>query len=403
MLAAITTMGQRRMPLADDDFARNLLTTVNRVYTVLEKPKDHFKLLAETLDSVTAKGAPVYSAKIVLPGSISSTVEKISTDPESGIARWEWCVQFVNEPKKMADTSAVRKLQRTIDTLLNSFNKRPGGQTWIYNSLDQSWMKECLLELRIIFKEPFTASRQQIRDSLVTLYLPLLKNKALTKTASYQFMGALEIEGFSNEEKVDIIMPVVKQVINHDFYAGYLFVLNRPYYISNFNAALTPEQRERVTKTAREELDAYYASFEKPKQNPVVQQQQKIAAEKIPDDPCQKEIYYLKNKPGYYIVYNGSTALISAYSCPENTYTLCYLDGKGKLVFVKNIPLASVAGVPRSSASPFIICSNCRGQGYFMEYDWYDMNSYTGHYARSNKLRQISCGVCSGSGHIKVR
>jgi hypothetical protein len=402
-LAVTTATGQRRVPLVDDAFARNLLTTVNRVYTVLEKPKDHFKLLAGSLDSVTAKGAPVYSAKIVLPGSISTTVEKTSTNLDQGIAQWEWCVRFVNEPWKMADTSPIRNLQRAIDTLLNSFSKKPGVRTWVYNSLDQSWMKECVLELRITFREPYTASRQQIKDSLVSVYLPLLKQKEFTNAVSYQFYGALDIEGFSNEEKVEIIMPVVKQVINHDFYAGYLFVLNRPYYISNFNAALTPEQRERVTKTARGELDAYYASFEKPKQNPVVQQQQKLASEKIPDDPCQKEIYYLKNKPGYYITYNGTTALISGYSCPENSYTICYLDTKGKLVFAKNIPVASIAGAPRSSASPFIICNNCRGQGYFMEYDWYDMNSYTGHYARSNKLRQISCGVCSGSGHIKVR
>lgn len=395
---------QRRVPIADDEFARNLLTTVNRVYTVLDKPQDHLALLAGSLDSVTKKGAPVLSAAIVFPGCISTTVEKVSNNLDKGISEWQWCARFVSEPKKMTDTPAVRKLKLTIDTLLNSFTgKKTVAKTFTYSSLDRSWEDQCVLELRISFNQPQTASRQEIRDSLVSLYLPVLKNKEFTMAASYQFYGALEIEGFSNEEKVEIIMPVVKEVINHDFYAGYLFVLNRPYYVKDFHAALTPGQRERISKTASSELNAYYKSFEKPAKNPVVVQYQKQAAEKIPEDPCGKEIYHLKHKPGHYITYHGTTALVSAYSCSANTYTICYLDAKGKLVFDKNIPVASLANAQQSSASPFIVCSNCRGQGYFMEYDWYDMNSYTGHYARSNKLRQITCGICSGSGHIKVR
>ncbi len=404
LLLSGTTESQRRIPVADDEFSRNLLITVNRVYSVLEQPKNHLKLLAGPLDSVGEKGTPVHSAMIISPGSVSTTVEKIYVNQQEKTVRWEWCARFVREPKKTADTAAARRLQIAIDTLLSSFIVgKPGVRIYTYNSLDQSWVTDCLLDVRIAFKQPYRTTPEEARDSVVALYLPMLKDKTFTSAASYQFYGALDIEGFSNEEKVEIIMPVVKEVINHDFYAGYLFVLNRPYYVKSFDAALTAEQRQRVTKTAREELDKYYDSFSKKENPPVVQQVQKKPAERVPTDPCEREIYNLANKPGQYIIYNGTTALISAYSCPDNTYTICYLDTKGKLTFANNLSVSAIAGAARTSASPFIICSNCRGKGHFMEYDWYDMNSYTGHYARSNKLRQITCGVCSGSGHIKVR
>lgn len=309
----------------------------------------------------------------------------------------------VDQPKKEIDLAAVKKLKQAIDTLLTSFTaKKQGVSIYTSGNVDDAWYKECVLDLRISFERPHNASPQQIKDSLLALYLPILKKKEFTREAGFQFLGALDIEGFSNEEKEEIIMPVAKEVINHDFYAGYLFVLNKPYYIRNYNAALTVEQRERVTKTARQELDASYAKNGEQKKDPVVQQQQKQAAEKIPTDPCEKEIYYLKHKPGQYIAYNGTTAFVSAYSCPDNTYTICYLD-KGKLVFKKNIAVASLANAHHSAASPFVICRNCQGKGNFMEYKWYYMNNYSGHYARSNEQHQVTCGVCLGSGYIKVR
>jgi hypothetical protein len=56
-----------------------------------------------------------------------------------------------------------------------------------------------------------------------------------------------------------------------------------------------------------------------------------------------------------------------------------------------------------STQFPFLLCNHCKGVGYFMEYDWYQMGVGSSLYARSTKQRLYTCGVCSGKGYIQVR
>lgn len=389
-----------------DSFAINLLTTMNRVYTIIEQQKNPFPQLAAEISDIS-KGVPRYEARIQLPGSIQTFVTQSATNFEKKKTTWAWTAILKKQPRKTADTAAFRIMQSRVDTLIKAFAQRTknglGSRT--FSNTHWDFGDEYLLQLHISFEMPLMLTKQEIKDSILAVYRPLLMSRNTVKDASTHFFGALELGGFSNDEKKAIILPLMKEVINLDFYTGYTFILNRPYYISveNYYTILTPGQQERVRATAKKELDDYYASFKKPENNPVVEQQKKIEEKKVPTDPCEKEIFYLKHKPGAYVQFNGKISLIQTYSCPDNTYTICYVNAGNKLVFEKNIPTTRLDAASSTNAAPFIICRNCSGKGSFWEYDWYATNSYSGHYARSNKQRQYPCGVCWGNGHLKVR
>ena len=88
-----------------------------------------------------------------------------------------------------------------------------------------------------------------------------------------------------------------------------------------------------------------------------------------------------------------------SYDCTAHTYKVIIFDRAANRVLRPTVTEATArTSYQPTRERPFTICPYCRGEGSWMEYEWVQMNSYSDYYARTNRQRRVSCGVCKGWG-----
>lgn len=406
-----TSAGPSTKVAIKDTFAFYLLSTVDKVLRIAEDPSKHPMLLAGEHIRTHRTGEGIYQSTIVMPGAVTSELKFVRTFRKEGKSNWQWVVTIADTPK--GKDPRLSALVQKIDTLIRNFDSRvkaPGAVVSIYTNsyINTSWNKRDQVYLTVGFSRNIYNTEQDALDSIVRLYHPLLSDKRTAKECAEKFAYAITIEGFEHSKANELFTGQVLQIVNKDVAAAFQVMMGAPFFIDvkAIKEKLSPSQQEQVVKMAQQVIGDYDKHMDKlTRKDVVVEKKKEIEKEKPPSDPCEKKLWDLGIKPGYYIQGNGHVAYVREYSCSTNTFSIAYQDPKqnNKLVLKSGISYADMKAYSYTSSAPFIICSHCRGAGHSMEYDWYQMGVGSNFYAQSNKQRKYTCGVCKGSGYIKVR
>jgi hypothetical protein len=394
-----------------DTFAFYLLSTLDKVLRIAEDPSKHPMLLAGEHIRTHRTGEGIYQSTIAMPGAITSELKFVRTFRKEGRSNWQWVLTIADTPK--GKDPRLSALVQKIDTLIKNFDSRTkasGAGVAIYTNsyINTSWKNRDQIYLTIGFSRKIYNTEQGAIDSLISLYHPLLSDKTTAQECAEKFAYAITIEGFEHEKARELFTAQVLQIVDKNVPAAFQVMMGAPFFIDvkEIKAKLSPSQQEQVVKMAQQVIGDYDKHMDKlTRKDVVVEKKKEIEKEKPPSDPCEKRLWDLKIKPGYYVQGNGHIAYVREYSCATNTFSIAYQDPKqnNKLVLKSGISYAGMKAYSYTSSAPFIICSHCQGAGHSMEYDWYQMGVGSNFYAQSNKQRKYTCGVCKGSGYIKVR
>lgn len=391
-----------------DTFAFNLLTTVDKVLRTALDPKQPAMALAGELLRTDPDGAGIYRATYELPGSIETILKLTYTNGYNNSKLWSWVATMMVQPKN-SDTTAMHNLNVKMDSILKSFASRDLKDTRITvgNNYYISYRDVDRLTLEVSFSKPSHTKVENVYDSLISLYKPLLMNSATVRECADKFSRALQLEGIQPEMGKKAYASIIRDIADRDVTAAFLTLLAAPYYVENKEilALLSSSQQSEFRSLAQKNLDDFYRKYNNtPQQDPVVAQTKQIEKEKPPADPCAREVWELRIKPGAFVMANGQVSYVMDYSCATDKYTIAWVDPtKKKLFFDRNVAVFTMNTYSQTRDAPFLPCSHCKGIGYSEEHDWYQTGVGSNFYARSNNTRKYSCGVCSGAGYLKVR
>jgi hypothetical protein len=385
-----------------DTFAFNVLTTIDKVLRIAEDPKQHPMQLAGELLKSSHRGGGIYQSTINIPGSVGTEFNQSSTDRDKQTTSWEWTATMIDTPKgQYRDAAAIKQ---KLDSLIVNFKNRSKSSIYVSGAINDKYYDRDRVVIYVTIFKGLHNTEQQAIDSVVNLYRPLLSNRATADECSQKFTKALDLEGVKQPRIIEIFTDLFKEIANKNLGAAFDMLVGGPHYIDVqiAKSVLSYSQQEEIKNMASRKVDEFYGR-NYPKPDVVVEKKKEIEQQQAPTDPCKKQIWELRIKPGWYISGNGRTAYVTEYSCATHTYTIAWVNDAKKLVFEKNLSPGAMAVYTGTSSSPFTICGHCKGIGYSMENDWYQVNVASNYYAKSDKQRKYSCGVCSGSGYIKLR
>lgn len=395
-----------------DTFAINILTTVDKVLRIAEDPKRSAMELAGEPISMNFNGSMKYRSAVPFPGKATTEFEQTQTWRNHGITNWQWQVRLLDFPKGQ-QTALINATKKKVDSLLLSFDsrKRPPYPDGTYEVLtaaliNLSYYDTDGLLLIVRVSKKLHNTEQQAVDSLLNLYKPLMVDPQVAHDKGGTFANAFRMEHISEAKTKEVFTSLLKELANKNISATYQLLLNAPSFLDfqAITAQFTEAQRTQIKDLARKDIDAFYANNNKPATDPVIEKRKEIKEKQPPSDPCEREIWELTIKPGYYVSGNNRVAYVRDYNCATDRYTVLYKDAsKNNRLVAEGLSVEDMKAYRHTAAAPFIVCSNCRGIGYSMEYDWYQVNVASNAYARSNDQRKYTCGVCAGSGYIKVR
>ncbi len=417
LLALLVSVGLRAQPskkipvkspvgtTIKDTFAFNVLTALDKVLRVAEDPTKHPMLLAGELLKMSWRGGGLYQSAISVPGSVRAEFSQTHTDRDKRTTDWEWTLTLIDTPKGKHPGAAA--IKQKLDSLIVSFEKRKQGKFSMYvggSINDKYYERDGVYIIVNLYKGLYNLEQRAI-DSIVNLYKPLLSDRATAGDCAVKFTKALELEGIKQDKIIMLFTNLFEEIANKNLGAAFDMLVGGPSFIDvkKTTEGLSYSQQEEIKKMASKKVQDFYAEYNGyPKPDVVVAKKKEIEKKQPPADPCKREIWELRVKPGWYVSGNNRIAYVTEYSCATHTYTIAWVNGT-KLVFEKGISPDAMAAYIGTTSSPFIVCDQCKGIGYSMEYDWYQVNVASNYYAKSDKQRQYSCGVCSGRGHIKVR
>ena len=395
-----------------DTFAINILNTVDKVLRIAEDPKRSAMELAGEPIRMNFNGAMIYQSSLPFPGKAATEFELTQTWRKHDITEWQWQVRLLDFPKGQ-QTAQVIATKKKVDSLLFSFASRkrtpyPDGsyEVTTYSWTNSNYYDSDALFLIVRVKKKLHNTEQQALDSLLRLYKPLMADPVVAHEKGGTFANAFLREDISEAKTKGVYSDLLKEMSNKNISATYQLMLTAPSFVDlqAITAQLTEAQRTQIRELARKDIDAFYGNNNKPAIDPVIEKQKEIKEKQPPSDPCEREIWELSIKPGYYVSGNNRVAYVRDYSCATNRYTIFWMDAsKNNRLTSEGLSIEDMKAYRHTSAAPFIICSNCRGLGHSLEYDWYQVNVASNAYARSNDQRKYTCGVCSGAGYIKVR
>jgi hypothetical protein len=392
-----------------DSFAFNLLTTLDKVFNIVENPKKDWSALAGPLLSTTNEGEGEYQAAIQFPGGVNTKLIRQSTNRRTGLTDWRWQVLVFDLPKGIQGEK-VKTTQLKIDSLLTNFEKRKGTGTHKVSYLSTiSWINEKLwntdqLLLSVDFFKPITNTPEEAIDSIVRLYKPLFLNKTTARGLGRKFPYALKREDIPEEKIREVVQRTFLEVAAVDLECAFYMALDVPYFIEvrKLKESLSYDQQQKITAMAQKLIDEYNA--EKNKKNgvdPVVEQKKKKDAEVAAIDPCEKDRKKIIPKNAF-LEKGGQIIYVMNFSCETRKYKIAWINTTNKLV-LGTATEEEINKCNTTSQAPFLPCSQCDGVGHSLEYDWYQTGVGSNFYARSNKQRTYTCGVCHGSGYLKIR
>lgn len=392
-----------------DSFALTILTTIDQLLRFAEDPKKTAMSVAGELQKTNTNGAGIYNSPVRFPGFGNATLMLSSTSRKINLSTWEWQGMIYQFPKGQ-QTALLKQTEAKLDTLIKSFDARKTNSLsnfyiTVRNWSDKSWLEKDELSVLVTFNKKVTNTEQSAIDSILQLYRPLLSSPATAKTCVSQFAEALALEGVERPKVKEIFINELKSVANTNTQAAFNMLLSGPSYIDvkEATAQLTSSQQDQLKRMANQYIDDFNKKYNNvPTTDVVVEKKKELEKAKPPSDPCEREMWETGVKPGKYLSVNGKTAIVSDYSCTTHTYTLAVLDN-GKIQFHYSVTREQVKKYPASYDYTFMLCSRCNGAGHSMEYDWYQMSTGSNFYARSDKQTKYTCGICKGSGYIKIR
>jgi hypothetical protein len=389
-----------------DTFAFNVLSTIDKVLHVAGDPTKHPMLLAGELFKTSFRGSGIYQSAISIPGSVRTEFTQTNTDRDKHTTTWEWTVTMIDTPK--GKNAGAAALKQKLDSLIVSFKKREQGTFSMYvsGSINDKYYERDQVRIIVSIYKGLYNTEQGAIDSVVNLYKPRLSDRTTAGDCAGKFTKALELEGIKQDKIIVLFTDLFKEIANKNLGAAFDMLVGGPGYIDvkTTTSGLSYSQQEEIKKMASKKVDDFYAEYNGyPKPDVVVEKKKEIEKQQPPADPCKREIWELRVKPGWYVSGNGRIAYVTEYSCTTHTYTIAWINATKKLVFEKGLSPDVMAAYTGTTSSPFIVCSYCKGIGYSMEYDWYQVNVASNYYAKSNKQTQYSCGQCKGAGYINVR
>lgn len=409
---AQTTTNKKQIT-AQDSVALNLLTTVARVVNIAEDAKQQAMALAGKQLSTNADGVAVYESTVQLPGYPASTLTQYSTRRTEKLTTWNWETVLIDQPKSQGPAT-IKQLQTKVDSILSFFTKKNVAlnnkpHMAVVSTIDQlyDWRGNYTLLLQVSFTKPLHNTLEQAVDSIDTLYRPLLSVPLTAAQLGEKYQRAMEAEEVSNERIKKEFTAMVKAIADKNIQAAFNLVMRGRFYINakEVNEQLSTGQQQQMKTMATQLIDEYNAQFKKPapKTDAVAAQKKEIQKATPPTDKCKRQLWEMGLELGSFISGEGKDAQLIEHDCNTNQFKIAWLDkAKNKIMFA-SINQQQIKNYKSSTQFPFLLCNHCKGVGYFMEYDWYQMGVGSSFYARSTKQRLYTCGVCSGKGYIQVR
>lgn len=384
-----------------DTFAINLLNSVDKLLGMATNDKITGKAMAGEFIGITEGEHTEWLSLAQVPSSIKTTCLHDHSFRNYECVRWEWTAII---PQGKGDKPVTKE---RVEKIVQNFNIKDiqyKGQNFqcevnAYNSE---------VFLKITYFKALHNTEQEAIDSLLQLYKPLLLSRQTAGTCIRRLENAFGIEGISKEAVLATYKKLIKQIADTDIEAAFetMMGIRSDEDSKIILNQLSYAQQEQIRTMAKKIVADYNAQFtpKTPQTDVVLAKKKEIEKAKVPTDPCEREIWELKLKPGNYITGNGWAGQITGYSCGNNTYNIAWYDAKAKRITMeKNVLVNATSAYSLANNAPFMICRNCQGEGHSLEYEWYQVNVASSTYARSNKQNKVPCGACGSRGCIIVR
>ncbi len=387
-----------------DTFALRLLTSIDRLLQMATDEKITGKAMVGEFIGVTSGENPEWQSAVQVPGSSKTTCTHYYTFRNEGITDWNWIATIPKSAGGSRTTTPAKERAEKVVQSFNIQNMQYKGRPFTASVYEY----DTSIFIKINYYKGLHNTEKDVLDSMDQLYRPLLFKKQTAGECIKRLQSALSTEGISKDVSLTYFKKLVPQIANVSVEAAFetLMGIDSQADYKEIVSGLSYTQKEEIRTIAKKVVSDYVDAqkAQRDKTDVVVAQKKEIEKVQAPTDPCQKEIWELKLKPGNYVSANGAIGLISAFFCNTHTYTIAWYDAKSKRIsLAKNVTVAETSSYSLAYNAPFMLCRSCKGEGSHMEYEWYQMNVASSYYARSNKQTKIPCGECGSRGCIVVR
>jgi|GEM_PF-2538913 len=265
-------------------FEMNLTASIKNVIRLAQDTQKEGYLFTKELIKVSNEGEPTYAAAFPMPG-FNARITKGRTDRKKGLTYWNWSTSFMEAPKggKVAEIEA---LATKGDSIVKDFQQYLAPDklhavvsVYISKVVNNKYDTTDYAALVIGFTKPVYQTEQQVYDSLVNLYKPLLADPATAKAATNQFCYALVHEGFAESKAVSAIRELLPGIADQNINAAYGVCMGFPYFVKYdlVKDVISTQQQEKLKGMAQKFIDDWDAEWKKKygKADRVVVQQKK--------------------------------------------------------------------------------------------------------------------------------
>lgn len=274
-----------------DAFEMNVIACFNNIIRLAENPKKDHAFLTKELIKISNEGEPTYTAPFPMPG-FEATLTKGSVDRKKGLVYWTWETKFIEAPKGKK-ASEIEVLANKADSIAKLYRAHfipdkanAVAYITVSRAIESSYRETNYASVVASFTKPFYQTEQQVTDSLVRFYQPLLSDPASAKRCTRQFCYAFLREGFEEEKAKKTLQSLLPAIAAKSIEAVYQIAVGSPYFIKapDITSQLTASQNETLKQLAiqgQKEYEAYWRKLQG-KSDPVVAQQKKLQTAQAP-------------------------------------------------------------------------------------------------------------------------
>jgi len=248
-----------------DTFSFQITDAIKKVTTVAVNPKKTAMSLASVFIKNGDYEMPIYSSTVAIPGK-ENTLQKGRVNRLNDTTQWKWNSVIVSSPRGVK-VAEIHSLKEKIDSILQKIpelaatdSKNHISMISVYESVNQSWRDNDILELSIWFTKPNNNTEQQAIDSILKMYRPMLSNVYQAREAAKRFPEALLTEDVAKGKVIDIFKQELKATADVNTRAAFEMLMGVPYSIplDNLKDGLTYNQKQDISGYADELVKGYY-------------------------------------------------------------------------------------------------------------------------------------------------
>lgn len=278
------------IPGQPGNFEMNIEASIKNVIRLAQDNQKNASFFTRELIRVLKEGEPVYAAPFPIPG-FNATITKGRTDRKKGLTYWTWSTHFMDAPKgeKGAEIEALAARADSIAARYQPYlaPEKANAVSYIYVSrvVNKPYYESNYAALEISFAKPVYQTEQQVYDSLVSLYQPLLADPGAAKASASQFCYALVHEGFEESKAVPAIREMLPGIADSNINAAFAVCMGLPFFVK-YDAVkdvLTYQQQEKLKTMAQAFINDWEEEWKRKygKTDRVVVQQKKTETAKI--------------------------------------------------------------------------------------------------------------------------